>query len=87
MERIQKGKCKIVRNALENYIESQFVLLQKEAEEAASFDDLMQVAHRISNIKLTFSEKTLELFWQEKTKLLKLVEEKFGGKIKLRLGV
>ena len=68
---------------MESFITGYFSRLQRQAEQSESLDELTEVADKASGAKLTFSEKALGTFWREKAKTLKLIEEKFNGRVKV----
>lgn len=71
------------KKLFENYIERRIAHLQAEIEKSDNMDELLEVAERVRNSKLTLTEDAIELFAQEKSRLLGIIEDKFGGTVKL----
>ncbi len=67
----------------EDYIKRRVAVLQAEVEKAENMDGLLEAAEKVCSARLVISEKASELFIQEKARLLRIIEEKFGGTVKL----
>lgn len=71
------------KKLFETYIKRRIAHLQAEIEKSETLDDLTELAERIRSSKLTLTEDAIELFTQEKSRLLGMIEDKFGGTVKL----
>ena len=71
------------KKLFESYMKRHFAHLQAEVEKSDTMDELLEVAERVRNTKITITEEAFELFCQEKDKLLRQVEGKFGGTVKM----
>ena len=71
------------KKLFEHYIKRRVASLQAEIERSESLDELVNVAERVKAAKLTLTEEAIDLFASEKSRLLWMIEEKFGGAVKL----
>ncbi len=71
------------KKLFESYIKKRTAHLEAQIERAETLDDLTEVAGKVKNAKLAITEEAVELFAQEKLRLLKLIEDKFGGTVQL----
>jgi hypothetical protein len=68
----------------ESYIKKQFIDLEKEIDLTNSLDSLIAIGEKLGKMRLAISDEALTLYVKEKARLIKMIEKKTGGAIKMQ---